>query len=126
MTTEGFISQFAIRMPNGQLYRNMVSPQPVEDFSIPSAYRDVMGFLGVGIGTVSAPAVVESGPAIFTSRGEAEKKLAEIAKQAEVFGVNLYGGTVVERLCTPFTSHDPAVQFGREIADWALRQGDNL
>lgn len=124
--TDDFIHQFAIRMPNGQLYRNVVSPPPVEDFSIPSAYRDVLGFFGVAGSVQPTQVVVESGPAIFTTREEAEKKLAEIAKQAEAFGVNLYGGTVVERLCTPFTSHDPAVQFGREIAEWALKQGDNL
>ncbi|OCB57669.1 hypothetical protein A5677_17040 [Mycobacterium malmoense] len=124
--SDDFIHQFGIRMPNGQLYRNVVTPQPVEDFSIPSAYRDVLGFFGVTGSAQPAQMVVESGPAIFPSRGEAEKKLAEIAKQAEMFGVNLYGGTVVERLCTPFTSNDPAVQFGREIAEWALKQGDNL
>ncbi|WP_104151118.1 hypothetical protein [Mycobacterium intracellulare] len=122
--TDDFTRQYAIRMPNGQLYRHVVKPASVEDFSIPSPMRDMLGALGV---FSCEPAVVaEPVPAIFATREDAEKKLAELIKQAEAFGVTLYGGVIVERLCTPFTSHDPAVQFCREISEWALKQGDNL
>lgn len=121
--SDDFTRQYAIRMPNGKLYHHVVESASVEDFSIPSPMRDM---LGSWIGIFSPPQVAEPAVAIFTTREDAEKQLAELIKQAEAFGVTLYGGVIVERLCTPFTSHDPAVQFFREIAEWALEQGDNL
>lgn len=121
--SDDFTHQYAIRMPNGQLYRHIVKSPSVEDFSIPSPMRDMLGAIGL---ICETPAVGDPSVAIFPTRAAAEQKLTELTKQAEAFGVSLYGGVIVERLCTPFTSHDPAVQFSREIAEWALKQGDNL
>lgn len=125
-----YIRQWAILMPNGELYGQPiqvpVKGEPVEDFSVPSSVRDMMGMGGLFMmGAAKAPrtvTVIE--PVIFTTREAAAEALTNIAAHAEQLGVTHWGGIVVERLCTPFIGTDPGVAFRDEIIDWIQQQGE--
>lgn len=115
----GFSLHYAIRMPNGELYtpsRN-AGTSPEDDYSIPAPMRDMMGMVGM-FGPTPAKAPTSPKPEIFESRPQAEKKLDELRAQARQFGVTEWGGMVVARLCTPFSSGDPTVEFAEQIVHW--------
>lgn len=121
----GFTFRYAIRMPNGELYRHPQAQQQVEDLTASSLERDMNKMLGmIGWGTSSsAPKPQPTGPAIFDNRKDAENLLGQIQAQAAAVGVTHWGGTVVTQLCTPFTPGDPAESFWPAIAAWLSTQG---
>ncbi|WP_136246070.1 hypothetical protein [Mycobacterium intracellulare] len=115
-----FVRQFAVLMPNGQLHPQPIKGEPVEDYSISSAQRDMFsGFLSMfGATPTSEAPTIGSEPVIFQTREAAEKVLNVLRSQAEQFGVTNWGGTVVERLSTPFVWAEPEVQFRNDIITW--------
>lgn len=116
-----FKRQWAIRMPDGNLYVEPAQAEAVVDYSIPAPMRDYYQMMGLGNQTrVSKP----NGPLIFDHQKPAELKLAELQKRAAAMGVDNWGGAVVERLCTPFTSGDPGVEFAAEVVDWVEQHGE--
>lgn len=125
-----YIRQWAILMPNGELYGQPVQvpvkDEPPEDFSIPSALRDMQNALGgfYMMGGQAPRTVTVIEPVIFTSRAAADEAVTNIAKHAQQLGVTHWGGMVVERLCTPFIGTDPGVAFRDEIIDWIQQQGE--
>lgn len=121
MTTNDFVRQFAVLMPNGQLHSQPVHGEAVEDYSIPSPQRDMLGGMWAALfGSTSAAEapVIGSEPVIYPTREAAEKVLNQLRSQAEKFGVTNWGGAVVERLCTPFVWCEPEVQFRNDIIAW--------
>lgn len=126
MTVNGWVRQYAITMPNGELYWKPGKAEPVEDFSVSSPMRDMFGLAGMFGGSFfPTPETETNGErevVLFRTRKDAETKLAELRREAEKFGVTAWGGTVSERLCTPFTSADPAVQFSNTVIAWLQQQ----
>ncbi len=100
--TNDFTKQWAIAMPNGELWRNQCQCHG--------------GMFGVCFHNPP--------PSTFDSRAEAEHTLHQIrAVQARDMGVTDWAGHIVQRLCSPFTVHDPAEQFGTAVEDWLKTQG---
>lgn len=122
MTGQTFTRQYAIRMPNGELFSHAAQPETVvDDFSVPSPMRDMFAFMGLN--TPSAKAAGPTGPVIFNNEKDATAKLDELRTQAATVGVSNYGGEVVHRLCTPFTVGRAAEQFLTEVQEWLDTQG---
>lgn len=120
-----WLRQYAIRMPNGELYSDVAPQAPVDDYSIPSPMRDMLG-LGSWFGMMSTPAPatrVPTGPVIFSDYPAAKAKLDELRKAARAVGVTVYGGEIVERLCTPFSTGDLVAQFNADLIEWLEQHG---
>lgn len=133
MTVNAWARQFAIRMPNGELYCQEIQVPMTdeeiaasEDLTMPGPQRDMLALYSAGMFGYTNPQIraktVEV-PVMFEKRADAEKLAGALAEQAAKYGVEWWAGSVVERLCTPFTSNDPAHQFAHEIADWLTKQG---
>lgn len=78
-----WLRQYAIRMPNGELYSDVAPQAPVDDYSIPSPMRDMLG-LGSWFGMMSTPAPatrVPTGPVIFSDYPAAKAKLDELPRR---------------------------------------------
>lgn len=138
-TVNDWKRQYAIRMPDGELYSRAfqvkmtdaeiqaqkTAEEASEDLTAPSVLRDMNSYQSTyqeifGAPTASVHVKTVRLPLIFDTREEAESLFADLADHAAQFGVSFWGGRVVERLCTPFTSNDPAQQFGNEIVRWML------
>lgn len=119
-----FTRQYAIRLPDGRLYGDPAPQEDPEDYSVPSPLRDMYRTFSFMFGT---PPVEKSpspaGPRIFSDHGQAEELLDELKAKAAEVGVDNWGGAVVERLCTPFTSGDPSVEFAEAIVAWVRENG---
>lgn len=100
MSDAGFSYEFAIAMPNGELYRR----QPSVSFA---------SLFGRTETTVDEGEVV-----LYQSRAEADAALRGLVRRAADVGVDGWCGYVVQRLCSPFTVHDPAAQFAGEVEAW--------
>lgn len=74
-------------------------------------------------GAVQIIAIPHTRTVTVVDLGPAEQKLDELRKRAALMGVDNYGAAVVERLCTPFTSGDPSVEFATEIEQWIAQRG---
>lgn len=120
-----FRRTFAIRMPNGSLYGEAPVVENAVDYSQNSAQRDYQQMMDVALGIRRAPPKpAVAGPTIYNTRRAAEAMLAELQKQAASVGVDVWGGTVVESLSTPFTSGDPSIDFADAILAW-MRDGQS-
>lgn len=94
-----FTTRYAVRMPNGELY------------SRPTAYS----LFGVPDPTSSSRVVA------FDTRESAETFIARMRREAADIGID-WQATIVQQLCTPFTSGDPTEQFAGEVIDWLREQ----
>jgi hypothetical protein len=124
MSADGFSRRFAICMPNGALYQPKPTPavNVADDYSMASPMRDLYAmFMGSGPTAQEKPPA--HGPEIYDTRDQAEAKLKELRQMAEKVGVTLWGGVVVEQLCTPFTSGDAATEFADQVVSWIDEQG---
>jgi len=97
VTGQGFTYQWAIRLPDGQLWR-----QP---YMMPW-------------GELATP----DEPTVFARRAEAERALERIRQQAAVIGIDWHGWLEF-RLCTPFSRTDPAETLVAELEEWMRRHG---
>lgn len=129
----GFTRRYAIRLPSGQLYTGydqmeyeqacqayaefMAMPAPMRDM----AQSAIFGFFGGGAPRVTEPPKPPE-PKVFDRRVEAEELLRELRSKATAVGVLGWGGCVVEQLCTPFTSGDPALEFAEQVEAWVQEQ----
>ncbi|GAA2433690.1 hypothetical protein [Mycolicibacterium llatzerense] len=96
-----FTYQYAIRRPDGEFIR------------IPKS-SDLFGSLfGRTCGTDETRP-----PRTWDSREAADSALNDIRERAADLGVGDWLGVVVQRLCTPFTLHDPAEHFAEEVQQW--------
>jgi hypothetical protein len=91
--TDGFTVRYAVRMPNGALYRPFFGDDHDHD------------------------------PMTFDRREYAERFLVEIRRQAALVGVTNWCGCVVQQLCSPFTVGDPGFEFAEQVAEWLREQG---
>jgi hypothetical protein len=124
MRADEFARQFAIRMPDGRLFGHPPQVEDVPDYSQSSAMRDVKSMYSLlGLSTSPTQSTPKPGPVIFDTRDAAESKLADLRSHAEQVGVMAWGGVVVERMCTAFTSGDPSVEFANEVVRWISQQG---
>lgn len=136
VTVNDWAHQYAIQLPNGELWcqeievpmthEEIAASADPEDFSISSAERDIMAMFGHGMFGFTGPkprTKKKSVVVMFERRDDAEKAASQLAEQAKYFGVDWWAGSVVERLCTPFTSVNPGRQFARELSEWLLKQG---
>ena len=98
-----FITQYAIRGPDGRLLRHTISK---------SFMKAWLGEAGPSL------ADDEPWPLVFDSLSEAQEHLDGRKKQAAQLGVNDWDGVIVQRLCSPFTAHDPAAELATQIQDW--------
>lgn len=118
-------TQYAIRMPDGSLYSTAGPVETERDYSVDSATNDFLGGLGAMLGmtgpTVSKP-VGAPVPLLFLNEQAAQRKLDELRKQAAGMGVTLWGGEIVHRVCTPFTTGSAARQFMTALQSWMERQ----
>lgn len=132
MTVNAWARQFAIQMPNGELYCQEIQVPMTdeeiaasEDLTMPGPQRDMLALYGAGMFGYTNPQIraktVEI-PVMFEKRADAEKLAGALAEQAAKYGVEWWAGSVVERLCTPFTSADPAVQFRDAVIAWSQQQ----
>lgn len=103
-----FTYQYAIRRPDGDLIRR------------PKA----SDLLGPGALFGHTPSDEPPPPRIWDTRETAEAALAEIRAKAAEIGVQDWCGSVVQRLCTPFTLHDPAEHFAEKVQEWLDRGGE--
>lgn len=128
----GFTFRFAIRMPDGELYRwpdpspaRQKAQAPAED-TMSSFVRDmnmVAGMFGMGSSSSAAKPVTRLVPAIFEDIKQAEALLKDIQRRAAEVGVTHWGGTIVTQLCTPFTPGDPSAHFWPAVVKWMRSQG---
>lgn len=102
---EEFVRQFAIRMPNGQLYCKPRHNWPA--------------YFGLGL-DLPDPAPQ---PYIWDTRDEATATLQSLRGAATEMGIVEWFGVIVERICTPFTQGDPAEHFAAEVDQWVREQG---
>lgn len=103
-----FTYQYAIRCPDGDLLRR-------------PKHSDLLG-LG-GLFGMNLAAEVPP-PRIWDTREGAESALADIRSRAADIGVQDWCGTVVQRLCTPFTHADPAEHFVEKVQEWLDSGGE--
>lgn len=102
MTDQEFVRQFAIRMPNGELWHRPGSGMFEGMFGLPNAPRRA---------------------AIWDTPAEAAEALQGIRDKAAQMGISEWFGVVVQRLCTPFTQGDPTEHFADEVTQWMQQQG---
>lgn len=102
MNGDGFTTQFAVRLPNGEL----MSYQP------PHTHASYI------FGAEPPP----RRPYIYDDRAEAEAACERARKIAAELGVT-WNGHVEQRTCGPFTLTDPGAGLGDEIEKWAETQG---
>jgi len=114
----GFTFRYAIRMPNGELYRHPQQQQHEQ----PTSGSDPWSWLGLR-SPVPEPPPTPTGPVIFDNRQGAVQLLKEIRERAAAVGVTHWGGSVVAQLCTPFTPGDPAEDFWPALVAWLRAQG---
>lgn len=128
----GFTRRWAIRLPDGSLYTGqhpraaeLAAEAAAKWHAMSSAERDMRQYqaamFGQRIGEPQPPAPAK--PIIFDSRADAEKLYRDLCDAARLVGVQHWGGAIVESLCTPFTSADPAVQFAEQITAWVAENG---
>jgi hypothetical protein len=111
-------------MPNGDLFSTHTTESAeddADDFSVPSPIRDMMRSGVFGHSLMGKTKTVWH-PAIFETRQAAEKQLQALHEHASHLGITAWAGTVVERLCTPFITNDPAVEFRDDVISWIERQ----
>jgi len=101
--TEQFTTQFAIRMPNGELHCQLGGSSMFESM----------------FGVANRP----RRPAMWDTRAEADEALQGIRDKAAQMGITEWFGVVVQRLCTPFTQGDPTEHFADEVTQWMQQQG---
>jgi hypothetical protein len=104
MAANRFSVQYGIMMPNGDIYSHPKQQS--------SPWASLFG------GTEPTEPEKPVPPATFASREDAEAALKKLAEQAATVGVSNWGGTVVQRFCTPFTNGDPAAQFAAAVSEW--------
>lgn len=120
-----FVHQFAVMMPNGELFCQPLYAA-VENFSVPSPVRDMLGAAAMYGNAAPQPHlhVVGFQLALFENAADAQRTLDMLRDQAQVLGVSHWGGCVVERLCTPFTSAAPDDEFSAEVTHWLEQRGN--
>lgn len=122
-------TQYAIRMPDGSLYSTAGPVATERDYSVDSASHDMFSGLGALFGmtgpTVSQP-VGAPVPMLFPNEQAAQRKLEELRKHAAGMGVTLWGGEIVHRVCTPFTTGSAARQFMTALQSWMQQQQDGV
>lgn len=101
--SDDFTRQFAIRLPNGEL------------FSTP----EVGGWYASLLGVSPRPQRV----VVYDSREEAETALQAMQEKGAQMGITLVA-SIESRLCSPFSQTDPGEQFVDELTKWAERQGE--
>lgn len=89
--------QFAIRMPNGELF---------------SGYTESLFALSLWGGTRTKTVYV------YDTREEAQQQLDALRQLAADLGVADWLGSIVTRVCSPFSSADPARDFADEVDRW--------
>lgn len=100
--SDGFTTQYAIRLPNGELFSNSSCTHGSFIFS----------------GHQHDPE-----PVVFDRREQAEAVIAMLVKQAAVLGIVSWTGQIEQRTCSPFSVTDPSVGLADEIEKWAGQQG---
>lgn len=99
-----FTYRYAIRRPDGEL---VLKPKPLNIFGSLFGEQDTS----------------EPLPQVWDVKEEAEAALATLKRQAAQLGIGEWLGVVVQSLCTPFTTHDPAEQFAQEVQEWLSQEG---
>lgn len=99
---DGFTTQFAIRLPDGEL----MSYQP------PCNH-------GVFVFGAELP---PRKPYIFDDRNEAIAAMERAQKFASELGVT-WNGWIEQRTCSPFSVTDPSEGLADEVSRWAETQG---
>lgn len=94
-----FVTQYAIRTPTGELF---CAPRP----PVSSMY---------GFDTPLEPA-------IWDTLEDAERALHYLRAEANRLGIAHWLGTIEQRLCSPFTRHDPGAHFANELEEWLRHQ----
>lgn len=94
-----FVTQYAIRTPIGELFQ---APR--------SAMSSVYGF--------DSP----TEPAIWDTHEDAERALHYLRAEADRLGVHNWLGTIVQRICSPFTTDDPGQHFAADLEEWLRHQ----
>lgn len=95
---DDFTTRYAIRLPNGELYRRP--------------------------GVCSIFGVADQGSArvmVFDTKPAAEQFVAAMRREAASIGIEWHA-TIVQQLCTPFTAGDPTAQFASDVIDWLREQ----
>lgn len=101
MNVNDFTFQFAVRLPNGDLYLK------------PTA-RAMMASVFGGM-AYDCPREL----AVFDDRADAEEVLDEMRKVAREVGVDNLGATIVTRLCSPFVGeHEDGTEFVKAVTEW--------
>lgn len=113
-----FCTQYAIRCPDGSLYGSH-TVNPAEQMG----GWTMMGPMAAWFGGDEEPdeEIIITPPTVWYNRKEVEQALQHLQGQLKNVGIEYWGGQIVERLCSPFTSTDPG-QFTDEISKWLREQ----
>lgn len=112
----GFTYRYAIRMPNGQLFK---SPQQQQTEELRDQNQQLyMRMLGIYVSEPDPTPPPDPCPMIFDKREDAEQVFNNLRESARQFGVDNWGGTIVAQLCTPFTPGDPGMEFADAVIYW--------
>jgi hypothetical protein len=117
--SDGLTRQWAIRLPNGELYgvaeQRCNQAQAVAQYhSTSSVIRDAFG--------IPEPVQTPIKPYVFDTRAEAEYVFNKIVENVVAWGVTFWGGVIVERVCSPFTNGSAIVEFGDQVQAWLDEQ----
>ncbi|MGB0971436.1 MAG: hypothetical protein ACPGVG_10785 [Mycobacterium sp.] len=120
MTSEGFATYWAVRLPDGTLWsppgQCEAAKSAAEQYhNAPSFIREVLGAMGVQEPPAKPPAPV---PMVFINEDDAQALCSQLREQAMSMGVTHWYGHVVSALRTPFTAKDPSVEFAEQVAQW--------
>jgi hypothetical protein len=97
----GFTFQYALRLPNGDLYLKPTRPSM---------------FTAMFYATPPEP---ERELAVFDTRADAEEVLEDMRKVAREVGVDNLGATIVTRLFSPFVGeHEDGTEFVQAVMEW--------
>lgn len=114
-----FVTQFAIRLPNQELYGcRTYNPQDM-----------MSGWIGMGMaqgfggfeGDEDLDEEITTPPTVWYDRKEVERGLEVLRQQAKTMGIEYWGGQIVERLCSPFTGEN-LEGYVDEIQTWLKEQ----
>ncbi|MCG7596310.1 hypothetical protein [Mycobacterium sp. PSTR-4-N] len=97
-----FATQFAIRLPNGELYTRC-------------QHSHLFG------------TQCDREPVVFDTREQAENGITMLARSAQELGIDNWAdlACIESRLCSPFSQTDPGEQFVDELTKWTERQGES-
>ena len=118
-----FVTQYAIRMPDGTLFGSRTF-NPAEHMMGP--FMGGPGMLMMQMfGSDEDEDLMEeitTPPSVWYDRKEAERALMGIKQMMAQHGIEHWQGTIVERLCSPFTAPQEQRQLVEDVTQWLKSQ----